>query len=68
MDAQRVHKDLETIVDEVLQHLTSLPDADVSVTLEISAHNPEGFDDNTVRTVSENSRTLKFDQFGFEKE
>lgn len=68
VDAQRVHRELETIVDEVLQHLTSLPDADVNVTLEINARNPQGFDDTTVRTVSENSCTLKFDQFGFEKE
>ena len=42
--------------------------AEVEVTLEIKARRPEGFDEATIRTVSENSRTLKFEQFGFEKE
>jgi hypothetical protein len=39
-----------------------------SVTLEIEARIPEGVPDNVVRTVTENSRTLKFSVQGFEKE
>jgi hypothetical protein len=38
------------------------------VTLEIAAHVPDGTPDNVVRTVTENSRTLKFDSAGFEEE
>jgi uncharacterized protein len=68
LDSQRVNREISTIVEEVLQHLTSLVGTDVEVTLEITARRPEGFDENTIRTVSENSRTLKFEQFGFEKE
>ena len=38
------------------------------VTLEISAEVPSGAPDHVVRTVTENSRTLKFTNQGFEKE
>jgi len=55
------------IVEEVVQRLTSQVGCEVEITLEISARRPEGFDENTVRTVSENSRTLKFEQYGFEE-
>lgn len=68
LDSQRVNREISTIVEEVLQHLTGLVGAEVEVTLEIKARRPEGFDEATIRTVSENSRTLKFEQFGFEKE
>jgi hypothetical protein len=41
----------------------------VQVTLEIEAEIPEGASDNVVRTVTENSRTLKFaSNSGFETE
>jgi hypothetical protein len=40
----------------------------VRVTLEIEADIPSGTPDNVVRTVTENSRTLKFTQAGFEEE
>jgi hypothetical protein len=43
-------------------------DANVKVTLEIEAEIPSGAPDNVVRTVTENSRTLKFKNQGFEKE
>ncbi len=39
---------------------------ELDVRMEIHAHKRDGFDENTVRTVSENARTLKFDQSGFE--
>jgi hypothetical protein len=40
----------------------------VKVTLEIQAEIPAGVPDNVVRTVTENSRALKFSSHGFEKE
>lgn len=67
LDALRATRDVGTIVQEVIQHLTSLVGADVSVTLEIHAHLPDGAPDHTVRTVTENARTLKFKDFGFEE-
>ena len=48
--------------------VASLVGAQVTVTLEIEAEVPEGAPDHVIRTVTENSRTLKFTSQGFEKE
>lgn len=48
--------------------LTADPAVEVTVTLEIDARLPNGATDQLVRTVTENSRTLKFDSHGFEPE
>ena len=37
------------------------------VRLEIEAVDETGFDEQQIRTVSENARTLKFEQSGFEE-
>jgi len=58
--------ELQDVVSAVIQHLTSLKGAKVEITLEIHATHPDGFDDHTIRTVSENGNTLKFDEHGFE--
>jgi hypothetical protein len=52
----------------VVSHLTALVGSEVKVTLEIEAQVPSGVPENTVRTVTKSSRTLKFDTQGFEKE
>jgi len=52
----------------VIAHLSGLVGAEVTVTLEIEARIPSGAPDHVVRTVTENSRTLKFTSHGFEKE
>ncbi len=67
IDAQRVNKDIGLIVEEVMERLTSQVGCEVEITLEISAKRSEGFDESTVRTISENSRTLKFEDYGFEE-
>jgi len=64
----RVGLDASRVADEVIAHLTALPNAKVKVTLEIEADIPEGAADSVVRTVTENSRTLKFSIQGFETE
>ena len=66
LDPRRVNRDMSQIVNEVIEHLTSLTDAEVDITLNISSRRPSGFDESVVRTVSENSRTLKFGEHGFE--
>ncbi len=68
VNPSRPAKDIEAIINEVIVQLTQFADAEVSITLELHARRAQGFDDATVRTVSENSRTLKFDDFGFEDE
>ena len=68
LDAERVGRDASRIADEVIAHLSGLVGAKVKVTLEIEAEVPAGAPDHVVRTVTENSRTLKFTSQGFEKE
>ena len=68
LDPQRAGFSASQIADEVIKHLSSLDNAEVKVTLEIEANIPEGAPENTIRTVTENSRTLKFTTFGFEEE
>lgn len=68
LDPTRVGRDASRIADEVIAHLSGLVGANVKVTLEIAAEVPGGVPDNVVRTVTENSRTLKFTTQGFESE
>ena len=68
LDPTRVGRDAGRIADEVISHLVGLVGSSVKVTLEIEAQVPSGVPDNVVRTVTENSRTLKFSDQGFEKE
>jgi hypothetical protein len=68
LDPARAGRDASKITDEVITHLVGLIGSSVRVTLEIDAEIPTGVPDNVVRTVTENSRTLKFTSHGFETE
>ncbi|MGD0658934.1 MAG: Swt1 family HEPN domain-containing protein [Syntrophorhabdales bacterium] len=68
LDATRVGRDASRIADEVIAHLAGQVNAEVTVTLEIEASLPDGASEQIVRTVTENSRTLKFTSHGFESE
>jgi hypothetical protein len=68
LDPARVGRDASRIADEVIAHMAGLIGASVQVTLEIAVTIPDGAPVHVVRTVTENSRTLKFDQAGFEQE
>jgi predicted AAA+ superfamily ATPase len=68
LDPARAGADASRIAEEVLAHLVGLVGADVKVTLEIEAETVAGFPERVVRTVTENGRTLKFTQQGFEKD
>ena len=68
LDPTRVGRDASQIADEVIAHLSGLVRAKVRLTLEIEADIPEGAPEQVVRTVTENSRTLKFNDSGFETE
>ena len=67
VDAQRVNKEMGLIVEEVIQRLTSQVGCEVEITIEIKARKADGFEESTIRTLSENSRTLKFEHYGFEE-
>jgi hypothetical protein len=68
LDAARVGRDAGRIAEEVIAHLSGLVGAEVAVTLETHAEVPSGAPDNVVRTVTENCRTLRFSDHGFEVE
>ncbi|MBI4728344.1 MAG: hypothetical protein HY775_02395 [Acidobacteria bacterium] len=68
LDPARVGRDASRIADEVVAHLVGQVGAEVTVTLEIEALLPDGASDQIVRTVTENSRTLKFGSHQFESE
>lgn len=66
LDNTRVNKNVNDYLTEVIQHLMAVDGADVELTLEVSVNAPGGIPSTTVRTVSENCRTLKIQNFGFE--
>jgi predicted AAA+ superfamily ATPase len=69
-DARTPIPELQKIVAEVINPLASQTDVSLSVRVEIEAEHrgEDGFSDHTIRTVSENAKTLRFRDFGFEKD
>jgi len=67
VEALRLGRDASRIADEVVQHLAALVGAKVEITIEIHADLPDGAGDKLVRDVTENCRTLKFSEYGFEE-
>jgi hypothetical protein len=67
LEPTKMSKAAADIAQAVVQHLASLVDSDVTVTLEVQANLPGGAPESVVRTVSENARTLKFDSSNFEE-
>jgi len=68
LDPDRLGRDAGRIAEEVIQHLTSILGSKVEIYLDIEAHVPKGVPENTIRTVTENCRTLKFKSHAFESE
>ena len=62
--------ELEKLVKEIIGPLATQPDVTLTVRVEIEASHAgaSGFSDQTIRTVSENARTLRLRKFDFEKE
>ena len=67
LDNTRVIRDLQKYLDEVISHLSAVDGCDVELSLEVSAQTENGFPQGTIRAVSENCRTLKVQNFGFDK-
>jgi predicted AAA+ superfamily ATPase len=65
ISSEKIALDFKNISDEVLANLRK-PGVGLVVKIEIEATDAKGFDENMIRTVSENAQTLKFDQAGFE--
>jgi hypothetical protein len=67
LDNIRIGRDVQNYVDNIISHLTSVDGAQVEISLELTATFPNGFTQQTVRTVSENCQTLQVKDFGFEE-
>lgn len=67
LDPIRLGRDAGRIAEEVVQHLSGIVGAEVEVTLEIHCNLPEPASEKLVRDVTENCRTLKFTDYGFEE-
>lgn len=67
LDNTRVNKNVNDYLTEIIQHLMAVEGSDVELTLEVSVNAPNGIPSSTVRTVSENCRTLKVSDFGFDQ-
>jgi predicted AAA+ superfamily ATPase len=65
--SERLSLEFGRVVQEVVQRLADAG-AGVEVTVEVSATSREGFEEPAVRTVTENARTLRFRDLGFEDE
>ena len=65
--SERLNLEFGRVVQEVVQRLVDAG-AGVEVTVEVSATSREGFGEPAVRTVTENARTLRFRDLGFEDE
>jgi hypothetical protein len=68
LDGNRIGRDAGRIAEEVIQHLSTLPGAEVEVSLEIRVRVPGGIKSDVIRTVTENANTLKFSAHSFEYE
>lgn len=66
LDSLRAIRDMGTYLKEVINHLEEVDGAKVTITLDVQMEAPNGTPDDTVRTVSENCRTLKVKEFGFD--
>lgn len=67
LEATRMSRDVGQIAEEVIQHLATLPSADIELSLEINAKAPEGIPEDKVRILLENCKTLKFKNNDFEE-
>lgn len=65
LDTTRVVRNVGNIMDEVINHLMQVEGANVEIKLLVEATMPGGTPVTTVRTVTENCRTLKIDDFEF---
>ena len=66
LDNTRVNRDVQNYLQEIIQHLMAVDGSQVELKLDVEVIAPKGIPATTVRTVSENCRTLKIEDFGFD--
>lgn len=60
LSEERPARDFGQILEEVVAALQRAGGTTVEINVEVTAMNPDGFDDGAIRTVTENASTLKF--------
>ena len=65
LDSTRVVKNVGNLMDEVINHLMQVEGAKVTIELHVEAEMEDGTPVPIVRTVTENCRALKVEDFGF---
>ena len=60
LSADRPARDMGQIVEAIIEQLSTMPGADVTLKLEIDAEVSSGLDRAKVRTLMENANTLNF--------
>jgi hypothetical protein len=68
LKADRPTAHVGKLVEEVFQHLITQQGAKAKFKLNVEVEFSEGVNESTQRTVLENSKALKFDEYGFRKE
>jgi hypothetical protein len=66
LDNTRIGRDVQRLVEEIINHLTSVDGCQVDISLELNAKAPDGLSQQIVRTISENCQTLRVTNFGFD--
>jgi len=67
LDTTRIGRDVQKLVEEIINHLTTVDDTQVEVTLELNVKSPSGLPKEVVRTISENCKTLHIKDYGFDE-
>jgi hypothetical protein len=67
LDNTRINRDVQRLMEEVISHLTAIDGAQTEISLEVHIAGSKGLSPQAVRTVTENCRTLKVQDFGFEE-
>jgi hypothetical protein len=68
LDPERFQRDFNGLSNEILQPLAALDGVELEVTVEIQARRADAFPDDKIRVLSENARTLKLNQSGFDSD
>ena len=65
LESTRIVKNVGNLMDEVINHLMQVDGSNVEIKLMVEASMPNGTPVTTVRTVTENCKTLKVERFEF---
>ena len=57
---ERPARDIQQIIEGIVEQITSIPNSDVNIKIEIVAEIPDGLESSKVRTLVENANTLGF--------